>query len=94
MRKGRAKEIHGTAEIAVPAWEEERLPVADPNAPYQMASGQKFYINLSDFVYEKRKDPATFVSATHFDFQFLHGICLGIYAQTQTTHPRSALWST
>ncbi|KAF5335261.1 hypothetical protein D9758_016234 [Tetrapyrgos nigripes] len=44
--------------LTVGAWEEERLPLGDPDDPYQMASGKKFFLELDEFTRLARRDPA------------------------------------
>jgi len=60
MRERRTKSAR--TRLTVSAWEEERLPFTDPDARYHMASGKKYFLDLTSFVYDHRKDPATLVS--------------------------------
>ncbi|KAJ3752936.1 hypothetical protein EV360DRAFT_88268 [Lentinula raphanica] len=57
LREGPTAHIH-THEIAVPAWEEEKLPEMDLNVRYQMASGKRYFVDLSKFVHDNRREPA------------------------------------
>ncbi|THV02869.1 hypothetical protein K435DRAFT_962835 [Dendrothele bispora CBS 962.96] len=58
----RMRERHSSSNrtrLTVSAWEEERLPFTDPDARYHMASGKRYFLDLTSFIHDHRKDPAT-----------------------------------
>jgi hypothetical protein len=59
MKQRRKRNRHTI--LTVEAWEEERLPPADPDEPYQMASGRKFFLELDEFTRLAKWDPAAIV---------------------------------